>query len=79
MCTNLDCPMGNWHIGVRTRVRTRETPGWGARGMGPDAIFAARTLPMLGCFVQMIGFLGGHLLKYQLQRDRGMRRMNVLD
>lgn len=40
--------------------------------MGPDATFAARTLPRLGCFVQMAGFLGGHFLKISApnrQRD----------
>lgn len=31
--------------------------------MGPEAVFAAKTLPRLGCFVQGEGFLGGSLVK----------------
>lgn len=31
--------------------------------MGLDAIFAAKTVPRLGSFVQMAGFLGGILIK----------------
>lgn len=30
---------------------------------GSNAVFAAKTLPWLGCFVQMAGFLDGSLVK----------------
>lgn len=51
------------------RAMTRQRAGWGVRSMGLDAIFAAKSLPRLGSFVQMAGFLGRILSKCQLQTD----------
>lgn len=65
LCTKLDSPvaaLAPGRVGL-PKTTTRERTGQGVGSQGPDAVFSAKTVPWLGCFVQMAGFLGGSLVK----------------
>lgn len=52
------------------RAMARETTGQGVRIMCPDATSSAKTLPRLGCLVQMAEFLSGSVVKISAPNRR---------